>query len=288
MIVARAPNHLGDGVMTLPAMHALAALDELVISAPRWGPELYRDVAATVIPRGPLPPADTAVLFSPSLRAAWQARRARRRIGTPTDHRRWLLTDPVAAGVHQTETYARLAAAAGAVVKGDPQWVPRRDDPDPEVPRDHVGLNPISASGAVREWPGFAALAARLPDPVVVYGGPGEEARVLPLASGRSTRIGLSLAAFGRALQQCRLFVSNDSGAAHFARACGTPTIVLYGSTIPAHSGPIGADAVFGPRPACAPCRGRWCPYDLDCLRIPVDVVLARIAAKGNLSGPAE
>lgn len=277
MIVARAPNHLGDGVMALPALRALSRLGELVIAAPRWGPELYRDVPAQVIPRGTLPAADAAVLFSPSLRAAWQARRARRRIGTATDHRRWLLTDVVAPGEHQAETYRHLAAVLGAEAEGIPRYEGRPDDPDVDVPADHVGLNPVSISGAVREWPGFAALAARLPEPVVVYGGPGEEARVEPLAAGRTTRIGLSLPAFARALARCRLFVSNDSGAAHFARACGVPTLVLYGSTIPEHSGPEGAAALIGPRPRCAPCRKAWCPYDLECLRIPVDDVLRRV-----------
>lgn len=278
MIVARAPNHLGDGVMALPAMHALSRLGHLVISAPRWGPELYRDVAAAVIPRGTLPACDAAVLFSPSFRAAWQARRAKRRIGTPTDHRSWLLTDAVSGGVHQRETYARLAAALGAVATGEPAYAVRPDDPHVDVPPDHVGLNPVSVSGPVREWPGFAALAARLTGPVVVYGGPGEQARVAPLAGGHLTRIGLSLPAFARALTRCRLFVSNDSGAAHFARACGARTLVIYGSTAPEHSGPAGAEAIVGPRPPCAPCRGRWCPHDRECFHVSPEDVLARLS----------
>jgi heptosyltransferase-2 len=276
-LIARAPNHLGDGVMALPALHALARVGRLAIAAPAWGGDLYRDVPAAVIPRGVLPRADAAVLFPPSLRAAWQALRCRRRIGTPTDFRRLLLTDLVAEGPHRADTYAALAAVVGAVVEGPPVWASRPDDPDVDVPADHVGLNPVSVSGAVREWPGFAALARELRGPVVVYGGPGEDDRVAEVAGPHPRRVGLPLPAFARALRRCRLFVSNDSGAAHFARACGVPTLVLYGSTAPERTGPAGARAVVGPRPACAPCYGRRCPTDRECFAIPVDAVLAEI-----------
>src|SRR5690606_38407840 len=51
-IAARAPNHLGDGVMALPALEALARLGDLTIHAPRWGEALYRDLPARVVPRG--------------------------------------------------------------------------------------------------------------------------------------------------------------------------------------------------------------------------------------------
>jgi heptosyltransferase-2 len=287
VITARAPNHLGDGVMALPALEALSRAGPLVIAAPRWGAELYRDLDAQVIPRGTMPRADIAVLFPPSLRAAWQGRRATRRIGTPTDFRRWLLTDVVEPGLHTADTYSRLAAAAGVVPEGPPRWVVRPDDPVPEVPDGHVGLNPVSASGEVREWPYFAALATRLRRPVVVYGGPGEEARVIPRSGRRETRIGLTLPAFAQALRRCALFVSNDSGAAHFARACGAPTLVVYGSTVPERTGPAGADAIVGPRVACAPCYGRRCPTSLECFAVPVDQVLARIAALAPDAGVA-
>lgn len=277
-IAARAPNHLGDGVVALPALAALAACGSLVIHGPRWAAELYRDVPAVIRPRGRIDPADVAVLFAPSLRAAWEARSARRRIGTATDHRSVLLTHVVAPGAHPFDTYRALVGVLGAHPAGPPRWTVRPEDPAADVPVDHIGLNPVSISGEVREWPYFDALARRLDRPVVVYGGPGEEARVLPRAGGRETRLGLSLPAFATALARCRLFVTNDSGAAHFARACGTSTLVLYGSTTPVSTGPLGAHAIVGPRPGCAPCYGRSCRSDLGCFEIPVDRVLDRIA----------
>lgn len=278
MIAARAPNHLGDGVMALPALRALAALGPLTVAAPAWGADLYRDLGAAVVARGTLPPADAAVLFPPSLRAAWEARRARRRIGTPTDFRGWLLTDRVEPAVHRADTYARLAAVLGAVAAGAPRWDPRPDDPIVDVPADHVGLNPVTAGGWAREWPFFAALAQRLPEPVVVYGGPGEEHVVRARASGRAQRVGETLPAFASALRRCRLFVSNDSGAAHFARAVGVPTLVIFGSTSPERTGPAGAHALVGPRPPCAPCYRGACPTSLECFDVSVDRVLAKVA----------
>jgi hypothetical protein len=251
MIGARAPNHLGDGVVALPAMAALAQRGPLVIFGPRWASELYRDVPAEIRPRGAMGPLEEAVLFAPSLRAALEARHARRRIGTPTDGRRWLLTDVVPAGVHPWDTYQALVSVLGARATAPPRWTVREADPPLDVPDDHVGLNPVTASGSLREWPLFGALAARLRRPVVV----------------------------GRALGRCRLFVSNDSGAAHFARACGVPVLVLYGSTAPHRTGPLGSHGLQGPQMPCAPCYGQRCHRALDCFDYTVDDVLARIEA---------
>jgi heptosyltransferase II len=283
-IIARAPNHLGDGVMALPALSAVSELGaRFVIQAPSWGVDLYGGLNATIVKRGPMPEADVALLFPPSFRVAWEARRARRRVGVASDWRRILLTDIVKEGTHQAETYGALAAAVGAKVDGVPRiatW-----DPPTESGRDagHIGMNPISKAGAVREWSGFREMAARLETPVVFYGGPGEERQVGLHGEGHEMRVGLALPDFARSLRDCRLFISNDSGAAHFARACGVPTLVIYGSTIPERTGPSGAFAVEGPALDCRPCYGRRCPYTLGCLDIEVEEVL--LAANRVLDG---
>lgn len=275
-IAARAPNHLGDGVMALPALRALARLGELTIHAPPWGEALFRDVPARIAPRGPMR-ADAAALFAPSLRAALEARRCRRRVGLATDHRRWLLTQVVEPATHRADTYARIAAALGAEVEGEPRFAARPDDPHPDVPDGHVGLNPVSVSGAVREWRGWLALADRLDRPVVFYGGPGEEARVAAVAGPHRRVVGLPLPAFARALERCAVFVSNDSGPAHFARACGAPTVVVHGSTTASRTGPVGAVPVEGPDLDCRPCYRQRCRRALECFDIPVERVLAAV-----------
>lgn len=283
-LVARAPNHLGDGVMALPALHALARLGDLTIVAPPWGPVLYRDVPAQVIPRGDAPRADVAILFPPSWRAAWQTRRSPRRIGVSGDFgRRLWLTDVVPERTHRGATYADLARKAGAVVVGPPEWRSRPDDPTVDVPEGHIGLNPISISGAPVQWQGFGELARRLTSPVVWYGGPGEEAAVAACATVGDRRVGLSLPALANALSRCRWFVSNDSGAAHFARACGVPTLVVYGATEAAQTGPSGAEAIHGPDVPCRPCYRKECApargvARLACLQVDVARVLAILA----------
>lgn len=286
-IAARAPNHLGDGVMALPALEALARRGALTIYAPPWAADLYRDVPARLAPRGPMK-GDVAVLFAPSLRAAREARGIPRVVGTPTDHRRWLLTDVVTEGPHRRDTYRRLAEAVGARVQGPPRWTVRPDDPRPELPAGHVGLNAVSVSGAVREWPGFLALADRLGQPVVFYGGPGEEARVAAVAGPFPRAVGLSLPAFAGALQRCAVFVSVDSGAAHFAAAGGVPTVVVHGSTASEGTGPAGSFGVEpAAGPACRPCYRQRCRYGLECFDIPVEAVVERVREVLR-AGPAQ
>jgi ADP-heptose:LPS heptosyltransferase len=261
--------------MALPALRALAELGELTIRAPRWGTELYRDVRAPVLPRGRVTDGEVAILFAPSLRAALEVWRVPRRIGVAGDHRAWLLTQRIAPGRHQAETYVKLAEAVGARATGAPVYARRASDRAPEVPDGHVGLVPVSAT-PVREWPGFAALARRLEGPVVVYGGPGEEERVRRASGGRQTIVGLDLPSFAAALSRCALLVANDSGAAHFARACGVPVLVVYGPTEAERSGPAGAGAIRGPMVACAPCYAARCrnrESPRACLDLPVEAV---------------
>ncbi|MBN2801221.1 MAG: glycosyltransferase family 9 protein [Deltaproteobacteria bacterium] len=276
-VAVRAPSHLGDGVMALPALQAIRAVSaRMTIYAPRWGPALYRELDALVLPTGAMGPADAAVLMAPSLRAAWEARAVPRRIGTAADRRGPLLTEVVEEGVHQADTYARLAAAVGGRAEGPPRY--RSEVVDTDIPAGHVGLNPISVSGAVREWPGYSALADRLARPVVFYGGPGDQEAVARIAGNHEARVGLSLPDFAAALSRCALFVSNDSGAAHFAAACGVPVLVVYGSTTASRTGPAGAVGVEGPPLPCRPCYKQRCALGRPaCLDIPVGDVLSAV-----------
>ena len=269
-IVVRGPNHLGDGVMALPALEALCRVGQVTVHGPRWAEALYRHLPVRVRPRGRLADGDVGVLLAPSLRAAREARHLPRVIGTPTDHRRWWLTDVVQPDHHTAGTYARLARRAVAVVEGAPVYPLHAGDEGPDLPMGHLALNPLSATGRVRTWQAWSQLATRAREPVVFYGGPGEGEALRDLARGFPTCVGLPLPALGRALQRARVLVSADTGPAHFARAVGVPTVVVYGSTSPLRSGPAGSVAVEGAAP-CRPCHGRRCAQGtLACLDIPV------------------
>lgn len=267
MLAIRAPDHLGDGVMARSAVYALAALGPTRVYAPGWGSVLYAGL--DVRPRDEAPDAEIGVLLKPSFGAAWRWRHLRRRIGLATAGRGFLLTDPVPLREeHRREGYARVAAGLGALPVAPPR-LPRAAAP--ELPPGFVGLNPWSPTPAVR-WAGYRSLADMLGAPVVFFAGPGEEAQVQAIAGPHPVVAGLSLPAFASALDRCRVFVSNDSGAAHFAAACGTPVVMIHGSTAPGRTG-VGV-AVSGPPRWCGPCYRKRCPFALGCLTsVPVDAV---------------
>ncbi len=51
------------------------------------------------------------------------------------------------------------------------------------------------------------------------------------------------LQTLGTVIERCSLFISLDTGPAHIAAAVGTPLVVLFGPTAPAHMGPQGDES---------------------------------------------
>jgi ADP-heptose:LPS heptosyltransferase len=270
-IAARVPDHLGDAVMALAAVQALARLGDLTVHARGpWAPELYAGLAVTS--EAPPESADLAVMFKPSAHVArtWRhlptlgvgpARRYARALPDVPEHRR--------------DRYARLVTAAGAPRPGPSRYEPRGRAPD--LPERFVALNPWSPSRTVR-WPGFPELARRLaPVPVVVFCGPGEEGVVRDLVGAAVPIVaGLRLPDFAAALDGCVAFVSNDSGGAHFAAACGADVVMVHGSTAPERTG-VGIAVERPSRLWCQPCYRKWCGWGRPCLDVPVAAVEAEV-----------
>jgi heptosyltransferase-2 len=154
------------------------------------------------------------------------------------------------------------------------------------------------ANWATKRWPAerFAELASHLltrgVTPLVV-GGPGEEAltRGVVQAAPGAVDLGATvpIALLPALLAGCRVVVAHDSGPMHVARAVGTPTVAVFGSTDPA-AFDFSGHAVHASPPACAPCHpyGRpACPRGhLDCLRrlesAPAVALLDRLLAAGR------
>lgn len=254
-LAIRTPDHLGDGVMALPAIMALAARYPSTLYAPRWGAELY--VGLTVCAKNDPPVGDIGVLFKPSFGAAWRWRHLARRVGLEAG-RRFLLSDPVVdPGGHRREGYAAVAKHLGVFVEGLPVYQPRGTATP--LPLGSIALNPWSPSPTVR-WPYFRALALALREKghsVVFFCGPGEQAHLEAITEGFLLVAGLSLPDFAATLMQCQHFISNDSGAAHFAAACGLPVTMLHGSTAALSTG-VGR-AIHGPDLWCRPCYRKFC-----------------------------
>lgn len=266
-VAVRAPDHLGDAVMALPAVVALAELGPVTVhSRGRWAPELF--AGFPVAGEAPPPAAALAVMLKPSWHAALQWRHLRTiGVGPPLLYA-VALPERVE---HRRDRYARIAAAAGATIGGLPVF-PCRGTP-PSLPPRFVALNPVSPSATVR-WGGFAALAARLaPLPVVAFCGPGEGAAAREALGPEVPLVeGLSLADFAAALGGCAAFVSNDSGAAHLAAACGAPVVMVHGSTAPERTG-VGVAVERPERRWCQPCYRKSCPFGLPCLAVAVEDV---------------
>lgn len=274
LVQVAVPNHLGDAVMALPALRRLVAglpgAEVLLVGRP---------LAASVLDgQGPWPvvapafstrPGSAAVLLAPSLRvaiAAWRDARASRRIGTPTDFRRLLLThvvkvDPLRA--HQREVYLRVVDAALGLLGGEaPAGDDDRFDADLEAGRvawERAGrprflLHPWAQGSGAKRWPAsrWLALGRALGD-VVVTGGPGEEdartARELagdlgaPCAAGAETLAPAAWAGLARLVDRAIL---PDTGPAHLASAAGAIPLVLFGATDPARFAPARAVVVRG------------------------------------------
>ena len=130
-----------------------------------------------------------------------------------------------------------------------------------------VGLNP-GASWPAKRWrpERFAALAdaliTRTGAKIVLIQGPNQETFVEATRSamtGRATVAPLtSLPHLAALIQNCAVFVSNDSGPMHIAAAVGTPTIGLFGPSKPEIWFPyLPEQGHAGLRPEVPDCCGR-------------------------------
>ena len=165
-----------------------------------------------------------------------------------------------------------------------------------------AALAPGSIWGSKR-WPHYAALARRLVErlDVVLVGGSDDapladgivaEARDAGASHHAVSLCGrLSLRESAAVIREACVLVTNDSAPLHFAQAMGTPTVAVFGPTIPAFG--------FGPRGprdvvvsvdglACRPCSPHGpaaCPlgHHLCMQSLTVDDVLHAIEETGAL-----
>ncbi len=220
--------------------------------------------------------------------AAWSYTERRARIGAHETERLASLagpgpTPPTSLGLTPTER-----EAAG-------QWLARES-----IPPGFVALAPGSV-WATKRWPYYAELAADLPGPIVVLGGPEDAAAAQAIVARAPERIrpaagALPLRVSAAVLARARVLVTNDSLPLHLAGAVGTPVVAIFGPTVP--------DFGFGPRGVhdevaehagldCRPCSAHGpmvCPLAHHrCMRdLTVSAVLQAVRAViARLSAPA-
>lgn len=127
-----------------------------------------------------------------------------------------------------------------------------------------VALAPGSV-WATKRWPFYPELAARVSRrvPVVVVGGKDDQSHADAIAAAVPpdrfvSAVGrLSLLGSAELIGRARALVSNDSSPTHMASAMGTPTITIFGPTVPDFGfGPLAPRSVVVGHPAldCRPC----------------------------------
>ncbi|HLI36461.1 MAG TPA: glycosyltransferase family 9 protein [Streptosporangiaceae bacterium] len=147
---------------------------------------------------------------------------------------------------HEVARWCRLVAAYG--FRPDPAGLDLLPPPAPSPLPGVVIVHP-GAKHAARRWPAarFAAVAAalRADGHRVVVTGSREEgglARSVALAAGLAGDDVLAgrtdLAALAAVVAGARLVICGDTGIAHLATACRTPSVVLFGPVPPALWGP--------------------------------------------------
>jgi heptosyltransferase-2 len=257
---------------------------------------------------------ETAYLPHRSLRSAILARLARvpRRVGY-RDGWRALYTEtrPRPAAEHEID---RLLALADVAPGGGQRLMPtlRLTTADIAAAQEllhgagiaapFAALAPGSIWGTKR-WPRYADLAARLAEamPVILVGG--SDDRELGEAIVRHAREAfpegtvtnaagrLTLRQSAALIEQANVLVTNDSAPLHLAQAVGTPTVAIFGPTVPAFGfGPRGPhDAALGLEGlVCRPCSAhgpRACPlrHHLCMQSLTVEEVLQAIEGTGAL-----
>lgn len=270
----------------------LSDVDELIVDVA--GGRMRRMIARMRALDASTPHA--AVICPPSFSSALTALFAavRFRVGLATDARSPLLTDVLPSlgsrQEHLSLNYRRLGERAlervGLVVpdqwRAPAMWVGDQDRADAEAALREAGVPdggyavvvPGATYGTAKTWPSerFEQLCERVSAdiPVVLTGARRERDLCERVCAGRSNVFNLagetSLGGFFGLLAGASVVIANDSGSPHAAAALGAPVVVLFGSTSPVWTAPLGDYVeVVQHRVPCNPCFLKTCPTQLEC-----------------------
>jgi heptosyltransferase-2 len=305
-VVVRAPNWVGDAVLSLGAVRDVRRNfpeARIEVLARPWVAPLYeavREVDAVRLSHGVRADAaalrdafDAAVLLPNSFAAAAAAWAARipERWGYATDGRSPLLTRRARVpaqvrGRSQVYYYRAMLAGVGLRVSATPDvrlqplaaWTARADALlGGDGP--WIGINPGAFFGSAKRWEParYAAAGERLAREtgarVAILGGTRERPLGEAIAAAMEPPVRVlcgetSLGELVGVLARLRLLLTNDSGPMHVAAALGVPVVAVFGPTDWRETGPVGARQRLVREPVhCSPCLLRECPIDHRCMR---------------------
>lgn len=150
-----------------------------------------------------------------------------------------------------------------------------------------IGINPGATGGTAKQWfpERYAALARQLSlkygVQILIFGGPSDH-ELGEYIKDRSQGSCINIAgqtSLGQAfalIEQCSLFVTNDSGLMHAAAALNVNQVAIIGSTDFVATAPANPNSVMVRVPVeCSPCLKDTCPTDHRCMeRISVDMAM--------------
>ena len=225
------------------------------------------------------------------------------RIGYNTDARQMLLTHKILCTnkikkEHQTKYYLSILKGIGMDTGSRDLYLQLNQqdrlrarkilmEQGPSGDFKWVGINPGATFGPAKQWPidRYAQLADLISEyansRVIVFGGPQDrklgkdisrEMRNRPVDLSGKTTLGEAMAL----IEECTLFVTNDSGLMHVAAALDVPLIAIFGSTNSTTTGPMSSNSRVVQVPMeCSPCLKPECPRGhLNCMdQISVDMI---------------
>ena len=158
-----------------------------------------------------------------------------------------------------------------------------------------IGINPGATGGTAKRWfpERYANLAKQLAEAlgvkIVLFGGPGDEklgqqiteqakGSCINLAGKTSLRLAFAL------IENCSLFITNDSGLMHAAAALQINQIAIIGSTDHIATAPSNDNStIIRESVSCSPCMKPECSIDHECMSlISVDMVFQKAMGKIN------
>jgi heptosyltransferase-2 len=216
------------------------------------------------------------------------------RIGYERDGRGWLLTSKIPYSgedriIHHIEYFLNIAAFEGMKIVNRNPWIylsleeriKARQRLAP-LKRPILGISPGAAFGETKRWlpERFIQVAQwfvlKTGGAVVLFGNDlhdrglyeTDKKLYLPLPNKLSVVGQTTLRELIALISECDLFLTNDSGPMHLARAVLTPTVSLFASTDPKLTGYREAGfKTIRSNVACSPCFKRHCPKgDLRCI----------------------
>jgi heptosyltransferase-2 len=251
-----------------------------------------------------------AYLAQGSVRSAALAKLAgfRARVGFATSAGRWLYTRRVAYrdDRHHAERLWSLAVELADASPSPTQLRPRlfpggaeREAVDKLLADVALGTAPLIAVApgsvwATKRWPYYADLVRQLPASarIVVVGGKDDASLAAEIGDAAPGRVvdatgKLSLLGSAELIARCAVLITNDSAPQHLASAMGTPTVTVFGPTVPEFGfGPLAAHSattgVIGLE--CRPCDRHGpqrCPLGhWRCMRDLTPAIVAEAVAR--------